>query len=123
MLSRKELIIQAHRELEKQHGEGTWIKNRAKYCPLCQVVDCNNCSLYDHSRFSKEIVSEDLHSVLSCNDMKTYDTPLRAEFHRRAVKILEQLPEYRFYLDCETLNIPMFPELWELDRKLAKKLK
>lgn len=102
-MTRKQQIIAAHRELVRQYKEGKWTGDIFN-CPLCNISFCFTCSLFG-SFYGY------------CDDMKTYGTPYRQQFHEQAIPILEQLPDYRFELDCYTLKLPMFPELWELDRK------
>ena len=100
MKSRKEIYIEAHKKIVELYEHGKWTGN-ASDCPLCQEFLCSECTLF------------------RCTDMITFNTPIRPQFHREAIKILENLPNKRFYK--RAVKEKGFPELWELDKKLSRK--
>jgi hypothetical protein len=117
MKSRKEIYIQAHKKLVKIYEQGKWT-GKASDCPLCQKFFrkpafylfnpfyCKECSLY--------------YKGLGCVNMTTYNTSIRLQFHREAIKILENLPNKRFHK--RIVKEKGFPELWKLDEKLGEQL-
>jgi hypothetical protein len=106
MKSRKKIYIEAHKKLVKIYEQGKWTGD-PEDCPLCQKFRCEECSLH-------------LRGLQFCLSMKTYNTPIRPQFHREAIKILENLPNKRFRK--RVVRKKGFPELWELDEKLGRKI-
>lgn len=114
--TKKEQWIAAHEKVLLTHETGDW-KGTQDTCALCACANyiCRNCTLWMHS----------YHKVwYPCCRMKTYPyygytTEERIEFHEKAIRILEELPEERFKLGYKKHKIN-FPELWELDRLIWK---
>ena len=108
-MNKKERFIKAHFELAKKH---LWPDGHAG-CPLCRVA-----------KHSYELCTQG-HNVnnceMGCCNMKTYvhlgiePSRLRARYHIEAVKILRGLDSKRF----TKKGWVGFPELWELDTRLA----
>jgi hypothetical protein len=119
MKSRKEIYIQAHKKLVEIYEQGKWT-GKPSNCPLCQkffrlrksdfyycsYYRCEECSLYFKG--------------LNCSSMKTYNTPIRLQFHEKAIEILKNLPNKRFHK--RVVREKGFPELWKLDKKLGRKI-
>ena len=113
----KKDYIQSHKQIienyQKQLKTGSSCKNWD--CPLCEIaIDCRRCTQY-------------FNAAINCTNMLTYpyypygqkSLQLRIEYHKETIKILKNLPEYRFKLPLEDPTLPTFPELWTLDRRLA----
>ena len=134
-MDRKRIMIEAHKKLINQYRKGLWTAYQ-KDCPLCMKTtpdkDSFNCMKCTQGDIGFRNIGE---TRGHCRHMRTYPLGLeiepffkeakrrliRIEYHERAIKILEQLPNYRFELDCEELELTPFPELWELDGEIAEK--
>jgi hypothetical protein len=142
VLTRKERMINAHKGLVDKYNNNTWT-GYPWDCPLCfevmgeslgQTFQADDTNPFDPEKCIECTQGNILWYRLDlpipdrghCKLMRTYPLGsekcirIRIEYHQKAITILEQLPDYRFELGYLKLKLTPFPELWELDNRLAE---
>lgn len=119
----KSKFIEAHREILRHRKAGTYAQ--LDDCPLCtlsysiptddHINSCDVCTL-------QCVIGKGYLYHAPCNNMlTTHNMKARIKFHMEAVKILSNLPNSRFSVRGK--GNTNFPELWKLDKRIAKEFK